>query len=310
MFLVFILFGFFFFVFLSPIRILLFEYEESLVQWRSKAPSWSKETLQEAINSIVTQKMRFTQASSHFNIPKGTLYDNILGKSKRMLVLDELGLDAQDEEAVLDFCCETSVMPYNRRTNKSLESIVAFVEKLKQSKGQPSFKLGNLMGFRWWWAFCKKHNIVSLFYVKNNNNNKSNKNKNNNNNNNNNNRSSPSSASSASSGSSNNNNLSPSPPDELIPENLSKPFEEEMPVGGGNHMTVAAAAAAAAASAFRSINNNNIHLSQAFQLSHAFLLQQQRQNHRHNLRSRTHSVDHEHGDDSDPEPENLSVHRG
>lgn len=272
---------------------------ESLVQWRSKAPSWSKETLQEAINSIVTQKMRFTQASSHFNIPKGTLYDNILGKSKRMLVLDELGLDAQDEEAVLDFCCETSVMPYNRRTNKSLESIVAFVEKLKQSKGQPSFKLGNLMGFRWWWAFCKKHNIVSLFYVKNNNNNKSSKNKNNNNN-----RSSPSSASS---GSSNNNNLSPSPPDELIPENLSKPFEEELPVGGGNHMAVAAAAAA---SAFRSINNNNIHLSQAFQLSHAFLLQQQRQNHRHNLRSRTHSVDHDQGDESDPEPENLSVHRG
>lgn len=304
-------FCFFVFLFFSPLRILLFVCEESLVQWRSKAPSWSKETLQEAINSIVTQKMRFTQASSHFNIPKGTLYDNILGKSKRMLVLDELGLDAQDEEAVLDFCCETSVMPYNRRTNKSLESIVAFVEKLKQSKGQPSFKLGNLMGFRWWWAFCKKHNIVSLFYVKNNNNNKSSKNKNNNNNNNNN-RSSPSSASSASSGSSNNNNLSPSPPDELIPENLSKPFEEELPVGGGgggNHMTVAAAAAAAA-SAFRSINNNNIHLSQAFQLSHAFLLQQQRQNHRHNLRSRTHSVDHDHGDDSDPEPENLSVHRG
>ena len=296
-----------FVLFLFFPQIICCTYKESLVQWRSKAPSWSKETLQEAINSIVTQKMRFTQASSHYNIPKGTLYDNILGKSKRMLVLDELGLDPQDEEAVLDFCCETSVMPYNRRTNKSLESIVAFVEKLKQSKGQPSFKLGNLMGFRWWWAFCKKHNIVSLFYVKNNNNNKSSKNKNNNNN-----RSSPSSASSASSGSSNNNNLSPSPPDELIPENLSKPFEEEMPVGGGNHMTVAAAAAAAAAaSAFRSINNNNIHLSQAFQISHAaFLLQQQRQNHRHNLRSRTHSVDHDHGDDSDPEPENLSVHRG
>ena len=283
--------------------------KESLVQWRSKAPSWSKETLQEAINSIVTQKMRFTQASSHYNIPKGTLYDNILGKSKRMLVLDELGLDAQDEEAVLDFCCETSVMPYNRRTNKSLESIVAFVEKLKQSKGQPSFKLGNLMGFRWWWAFCKKHNIVSLFYVKNNNNNKSSKNKNNNNNNNNhhsnnnnNNRSSPSSASSASSASSNNNNLSPSPADELMPENLSKPFEEE---GGVLPVNGAMAAVAAAASAFRSINNNSIHLSQAFQLSHAFLLQ----NHRHNLRSRTHSVDHDHGDDSDAEPENLSVHR-
>ena len=268
--------------------------------------------------------MRFTQASSHFNIPKGTLYDNILGKSKRMLVLDELGLDSEDEEAVLDFCCETSVMPYNRRTNKSLESIVAFVEKLKQAKGQPAFKLGNLMGFRWWWAFCKKHNIVSLFYVKNNNNNKSNKNKNN--------RSSPGSTASTSSSSSsssnhhNNNNLSPSPAaDELMPENLSKPFDamEEEGNSSSSHLAAAAAAVAAQA-AFCNINNNSIHLSQALQ--QAFLLQhqhqqqqqqqqqlqqqlqqQQRQNHRHNLRSRTHSVDHE--EDSDPEPENLSLHK-
>lgn len=289
--------------------------KESLVQWRSKAPSWSKETLQEAINSIVTQKMRFTQASSHYNIPKGTLYDNILGKSKRMLVLDEMGLDAADEEAVLDFCCETSVMPYNRRTNKSLESILAFVEKLKQSKpggGGPagSIKLGSLMGFRWWWAFCKKHNIVSLYYVKNNNNNsKGSKNKNNKS-------SSPSSSASSSSGSSsssngggnNNNNISPSPPDELmmmVPENLSKPsYEAEL-----ESSSSPAAMAAATAAAFRSINNNSIHLSQAIQLGHAFLLQQQQQQrHRHNLRSRTHSVDHD--DDSDDlEPENLSVHK-
>ena len=282
---------------------------DSLVQWKSKAPSWTKETLQEAINSIVTQKMRFTQASSHYNIPKGTLYDNILGKSKRMLVLDELGLDAQDEEAVLDFCCETSVMPYNRRTNKSLESIVAFVEKLKQSKGHPTFKMGSIMGFRWWWAFCKKHNIVSLFYVKNNNS-KSSKNKNNNNNNNNHNnnnnsnhRASPSSASSASPGSSNNNNLSPAPTDDLLPENLSKPYDEDV---HGDEAQMQAAVAAAAA--FRSINNNSIHLSQAaLHLSHAFLLQQQQQQQQRHLRSRTHSL--EHDDESDAEPENLSVHR-
>ena len=136
-----------------------------MVQWRSKAPSWSKEQLQEAIQAIVTQKMRFTQASAHYNIPKGTLYDNILGKSKRMLVLDEVALDASDEDQVLDFCCETSVMPYNRRTNKSLDKITAFVEDLVRPR---ALKLHGLMGFRWWWAFCKKHNIVSLFYAKNN----------------------------------------------------------------------------------------------------------------------------------------------
>lgn len=292
--------------------------KESLVQWRSKAPSWTKETLQEAINSIVTQKMRFTQASSHYNIPKGTLYDNILGKSKRMLVLDELGLDPAEEEAVLDFCCETSVMPYNRRTNKSLESVLAFVEKLKSRKpgSHPGFKLGSVMGFRWWWAFCKKHNIVSLFYVKNNNNN------NNNNNskasNKNKKSSSPGSSSASSSsgsssngGSNNNNNNSPSPPDELmmmVPENLSKPSYELDESESSAASPEAMAAAAAAAAAFRSINNNSIHLSQALQLSHAFLLQQQHHQ-RHNLRCRTHSVDHEDDSDDHLEPENLSVHK-
>lgn len=107
--------------------------------------------------------MRFTQASTHYGIPKGTLYDNILGKSKRMAVLDEAGLLNSEERAVLDFCCETSVSPYNRRTRKSLSEILAFVEKLRRSR-DPSFAFIGLTGFRWWWAFCKKHSIVSLYY--------------------------------------------------------------------------------------------------------------------------------------------------
>ena len=46
----------------------------------SKVPSWSQVQLQEAIESVITQKLRFTQASSRYGIPKGTLYDNILGE--------------------------------------------------------------------------------------------------------------------------------------------------------------------------------------------------------------------------------------
>ncbi|KAG6443203.1 hypothetical protein O3G_MSEX002698 [Manduca sexta] len=128
-----------------------------------KAPTWTQTQLQEAIQAVVTQRMRFTQAATHYGIPKGTLYDNILGKSKRMAVLDEAGLLASEERAVLDFCCETSISPYNRRTKKSLTEVLAFVEKLRRARDR-NFVFVGLTGFRWWWAFCKKHSIVSLYY--------------------------------------------------------------------------------------------------------------------------------------------------
>lgn len=80
-----------------------------------------------------------------------------------MAVLDEAGLTPSEERATLDFCCETSVSPYNRRTKKSLLEILAFVEKFRRTR-EPSFAFVGLTGFRWWWAFCKKHSIVSLYY--------------------------------------------------------------------------------------------------------------------------------------------------
>ncbi|KMQ95773.1 protein bric-a-brac 1-like protein [Lasius niger] len=128
-----------------------------------KAPTWTRHDLQEAIEAVVTQKMRFTQASTKYGIPKGTLYDNILGKSKRMMILEEAGLDTGEETAVLEFCCDISVSPYNRRTKKSLNAILNFVEQLRQ-KRDPGFVFAGLSGFRWWWAFCKKHSIVSLYF--------------------------------------------------------------------------------------------------------------------------------------------------
>ncbi|KAL4717495.1 hypothetical protein ACJJTC_000644, partial [Scirpophaga incertulas] len=128
-----------------------------------KAPTWTQGQLHEAIQAVVTQRMRFTQASAQFGIPKGTLYDNILGKSKRMAVLDEADLSASEERAVLEFCCEINLSPYNRRTKKSLSEILTHVEKIKK-KRDPNFSFNPIQGFRWWWAFCKKHSIVSLYY--------------------------------------------------------------------------------------------------------------------------------------------------
>lgn len=128
-----------------------------------KVPTWTQTQLKEAIQAVVTQQMRFTQASTHFGIPKGTLYDNILGKTKRMQALDEAGLTLDEETAVLEFCCQISDSPYNRRTRKSLDEVLTFVQALRQ-RTKPSFEFKGLSGFRWWWAFCKKHSIVSLHY--------------------------------------------------------------------------------------------------------------------------------------------------
>lgn len=131
-----------------------------------KTPTWTQSQLREAINAVVTHQMRFTQAASRYNIPKGTLYDNILGKSNRMLVLEEAGLDAIEEKAVLEYCCDVSVSPYNRRTKKSLKSILDFIHKLTKNNltRDCQFDFSGKTGFRWWWAFCKKYSIVSLRY--------------------------------------------------------------------------------------------------------------------------------------------------
>merc|ERR1712012_810634 len=130
----------------------------------SKVPPWSQSQLQEAIESVITQKLRFTQASAKYGIPKGTLYDNILGKSKRMLVLEQVGLTENQEMSVLEFCCEISSMPYNRRTSRSLRDIREFITMLKTKEGKADFTMSMRQGFKWWWAFTKKHSIISLYY--------------------------------------------------------------------------------------------------------------------------------------------------
>lgn len=107
--------------------------------------------------------MRFTQASIKYNIPKGTLYDNILGKSNRMEVLAKSGLKNFDENAVLEFCCDLSASPYNRRTRKPLSEILQFVYRLENCNHQV-FDENGRFAYRWWWAFCKKYSIVSLHY--------------------------------------------------------------------------------------------------------------------------------------------------
>ena len=134
------------------------------LQQNCKLPSWSQSQLQDAIEAVITQRLRFTQASARYGIPKGTLYDNILGKSKRMQVLDQVGLTDSQEMSVLEFCCEISNMPYNRRTSRSLRDIIQFITGLKHQEDKSEFSLTTRQGFKWWWAFTKKHNIISLYY--------------------------------------------------------------------------------------------------------------------------------------------------
>ena len=129
-----------------------------------KCPTWTQCQMFEAINCVITQRLRFTQASVKFGIPKGTLYDNILGKASRMKVLETIGLTLAQEMEVMEFCCEVSLMPYNRRTSHSLEKVRDFVIALKRKAGEEGFNMDLKLSFQWWWAFTKKYNIISLHY--------------------------------------------------------------------------------------------------------------------------------------------------
>ena len=91
----------------------------SEAQAASKAPTWTQSQMFQAIDCVIRQQLRFTQASLRFGIPKGTLYDNILGKASRMRVLQQVGLSPAQEMEVLEFCCQVSAMPYNRRIELS-----------------------------------------------------------------------------------------------------------------------------------------------------------------------------------------------
>ena len=103
------------------------------------------------------------QASIKYGIPKGTLYDNILGKSNRMKILERVALTEKQEEDILELCCELSIMPYNRRTSVSLSVVRESVVRMKCETDQ-NFTMDLKQSYQWWWAFCKKHNIVSLYY--------------------------------------------------------------------------------------------------------------------------------------------------
>jgi len=79
-------------------------------------------------------------------------------------MLDLVGLTDEQEMAVLEFCWDISTMPYNRRTSRSLREIIEFITKFKTDD---RFNLNMRQGFRWWWAFTKKHSIISLYYENN-----------------------------------------------------------------------------------------------------------------------------------------------
>ena len=55
------------------------------------------------------------------------------------------------------------VMRLFRRTQRSLADIISFITKLKTGQ-EAEFSLSRRQGFKWWWAFTKKHNIISLYY--------------------------------------------------------------------------------------------------------------------------------------------------
>ncbi len=124
-------------------------------------PLLAQAQLQAAVEAVVGQRMRFTTAAAKFGVPKATLYDNVLGKTGRMDALDAVSLSERQEAAVVAFCCGAAASAFNRRSHRSLREVVRFVEA---EAGADLAHLGATAAFRWWWAFCKKHSIISLYF--------------------------------------------------------------------------------------------------------------------------------------------------
>ncbi|XP_029731931.1 zinc finger protein 345 [Aedes albopictus] len=125
-----------------------------------KPKVWNSNQMQEAIVAVVSQQCGISQASTQYGVPKGTLYDNILGKDNRMNVLHELPFSPEEEDAILNFACLLSPGAQSKRAIRSLCSILEFMSQFPcfQEKAE-QFKFGGIPGFKWWWAFCRKHSI-------------------------------------------------------------------------------------------------------------------------------------------------------
>ncbi len=79
-------------------------------------------------------------------------------------MLEEVGLRNDQDMAVLEYACDVTMMPYNRRTSRPLVAIVAYVKMLKEADGIKDYKFPMRKAFKWWWAFCKKFSVISLYY--------------------------------------------------------------------------------------------------------------------------------------------------
>ena len=90
--------------------------------------------------------MRFTRASEAHGIPKGTLYDHVLGKTGRMKALGLVPMSKEEAKRLVDFC---------KASPSRMEEVMDFVNAKRQKD-----HLTQIEWFRWWWAFCKKHSLV------------------------------------------------------------------------------------------------------------------------------------------------------
>lgn len=116
--------------------------------------------LEDAIAEIVTDGVTFSMASVQYDIPKATLYDNILGKKKRMEWLQELPLSPEEEAEILKFSCRSNRHLKTRYVRQPLNVIRDFMTRFAVFREKADeFKFGDIPFYRWWWAFCRKHSI-------------------------------------------------------------------------------------------------------------------------------------------------------
>lgn len=127
--------------------------DSSSTPWRNSFCCHSRATIHTSIHSI--------QHSERHTLRQ---HSGQIESDHRMQILDEAGIKEDDEMTILEFCCDISTSPYNRRTKKPLSKIMEYMLDTMNL----NFPHDSRFGFRWWWAFCKKYSISSLYYGNNN----------------------------------------------------------------------------------------------------------------------------------------------
>jgi len=120
---------------------------------QAERSKWTDDQLQSAVDAVRSEAMTFTQAARAFEIPRTTLYDNVLGTiPNRSRIFERVPLTQEEEEMLLQHIEAL----HADREPVTMASVAAFAENMIRARDE-TFVMDTNVAFAWWWAVKKKY---------------------------------------------------------------------------------------------------------------------------------------------------------